>query len=134
MGVNIYAQDSDIKTAYRNLVKLYHPDVTGSQDATYYNLIVEAYEYLCENPLNTVPVGGRVIGSTPKKRDRGNEYAAFNAKYEKKKEADKREFEHNMEEFTRQKNREEAEYRRAMDAINAIRVAEAIKAYLADRT
>lgn len=51
LGVKINATESEIKSAYRDLSKRYHPDVNSNPLANeYYVLVNNAYKYLEENP------------------------------------------------------------------------------------
>ncbi len=50
LNVNYDATDEEIKISYRNLVRIYHPDVSGS-DSTIFKEIQEAYEIL-KDPEN----------------------------------------------------------------------------------
>lgn len=131
LGVAENATPNEIKTAYKSLVKLYHPDSGASANVDYYNNVVWAYQYLKDNPvpLNVGynPGYNKVLGS-PKSFSntsyaKAAEYAQFQKGYQRKRQERMEEFEDRIKE---QKARQE-EYDRAMEAINAIRVAEAIK-------
>lgn len=50
LGVSEFATEEEIKTAYRALVKQYHPDTGNTQNTQYYQNVVQAYEYLKEHP------------------------------------------------------------------------------------
>ncbi len=55
LGLGENADEDAIKSAYKNLVKLYHPDVRqDAASARQYQAVSEAYEYLMQN---TVPDG-----------------------------------------------------------------------------
>lgn len=55
LGININATEEDVKKAYRNMVKQYHPDVNRGVDTReIYIKIQESYEYLLTHPY--VPI------------------------------------------------------------------------------
>lgn len=132
LGVAINATDDEIKTAYKTLVKQYHPDTGNAYNTDYYNAIVQAYQYLKENPYVPQPRimgSGKVLGGTANiakntyAYSRDKEYAKFEKGYQKKREERIATLERQAKEEREKKER----YDRAMEAINAIRVAEAIK-------
>ena len=67
LGLSEGAGEEDVKSAYKNLVKLYHPDVRpDAASARQYQAVSEAYEYLT---IHTSPDGQAVWaaagGNTP---------------------------------------------------------------------
>lgn len=66
LGVSEFATDEQIKTAYKNLVKLYHPDSGNQQSSEHYTRIVQAYEYLKTHPAQAQQSYGRVLGTPPR--------------------------------------------------------------------
>ncbi len=51
LGLDINASDEDIKSAYRDLSKKFHPDVNNAPDASeQFILIKKSYEYLMDTP------------------------------------------------------------------------------------
>ena len=133
LGISVWADINEAKKAYKKLVKVYHPDSGVVSDAGRYNMIVEAYDFLCQN--TTDGTGSvRIIGNTTNSYySRSGDYSSFQKKYEKKKAEDAERFRKNLEEFDAGVKKQEEEYKKAMEAINAIRVAEAIKAFLKRR-
>lgn len=132
LGLSVYATTDQIKTAYKELVKKYHPDVTGKDDATIYNTITEAYQFLISETNGKVLTHSRVVGkaksaSTYGHRASNAEYTAFQKKAEKAKQRKAEEFEKKQKEFAAKYEKQEADYKRAMEAIDAIRVARAIQ-------
>ncbi len=125
LGLGIGASEAQIKMAYKDLVKKCHPDVTKSNDASAYNRIVEAYEFLCKNKVMT---HSKVMGKTTKRTTASNaDYAAFQKKAQKIKQRRKEEFEQKQKDFSAMYEKQEADYKRAMEAIENIRVARAIQ-------
>lgn len=122
LGLPISATDTQIKTAFKELSKQYHPD--AQPDARlhwqYYDM-VEAYRYLMQTPADMV--APKVLGRT--KQDvswvsgRKESDAAY-AKWEKQKA-----FKERQEQIRRDR-----EYDEAMKQINAIRTARAIETLL----
>lgn len=47
LGISNISEEKDIKNAYRNLSKKYHPDVNKDIDISLFNDITEAYNVLC---------------------------------------------------------------------------------------
>ena len=128
LGLGITATESQIKLAYKDLVKKCHPDVTGNQDASAYNRIVEAYNFLIKDTSGQVLTHSKVLGKTTKRTTASNaDYTAFQKKAAKQKKQRKEAFEQKQKEFTAQYEKQESDYKRAMDAIDAIRVARAIQ-------
>lgn len=128
LGLGIGASPEQIKDAYKDLVKKCHPDVTGSADATVYNKIVEAYQFLSNDNQGNVLTHSKVVGKTSKRNSPSNaDYTAFQKKAEKQKQRKKEEFEKKQKEFSAMYEKQEADYKRAMEAIDAIRVARAIQ-------
>ena len=128
LGLSTGASFQQIKDAYKDLVKKCHPDVTGSADATVYNKIVEAYQFLSKDNQGKVLTHSKVVGKTSKRNSPSNaDYTAFQKKAEKQKQRKKEEFERKQKEFSAMYEKQEADYKRAMEAIDAIRVARAIQ-------
>ena len=128
LGLGITAGEAQIKLAYKDLVKKCHPDVTGDMDTTAYNRIVEAYNFLIKDNAGKVLTHSKVLGKTTKRTTESNaDYTAFQKKAEKQKQKRKEAFEQKQREFTAQYEKQEADYKRAMEAIDAIRVARAIQ-------
>lgn len=128
LGLAANASHAQIKNAYKDLVKKCHPDVTGSSDATAYNHIVEAYEFLMQDNDGRVLTHSRVMGKTHKRTTASNaDYAAFQKKAAKQKQRRAEEFEQKQKDFSAKYAKQEADYKRAMEAIDAIRVARAIQ-------
>ena len=128
LGLGPDASMAQIKNAYKDLVKKCHPDVTGRDDATAYNRITEAYKFLCDEGDSKVLTHSRVVGKTTKRSTASNaDYAAFQKKAKEAKERRAKEFEQKQKDFAAQYEKQEADYKRAMEAIDAIRVARAIQ-------
>ncbi|SFH64772.1 DnaJ domain-containing protein [Pseudobutyrivibrio sp. OR37] len=128
LGLGPNASQVQIKNAYKDLVKKCHPDVTGNADATIYNRITEAYQFLCKDNGGAVLTHSRVVGKTSKRNTASNaDYAAFQKKAKEAKERRKQEFEQKQKDFSAMYEKQEADYKRAMEAIDAIRVARAIQ-------
>ena len=53
--------EEQIKTAYKRLVKQYHPDTGNTANVEYYHRIVEAYEYLKLHPVQVQMNYGKVF-------------------------------------------------------------------------
>ena len=153
LGIPDGADQGMIKSAYKRAVRLYHPDAGASADETRYLRVTEAYAYLTgqippvqESPAQqkggngpqtqgtgrTVKVYGQTAGRTAAKAP--DNYADFQRKYEKRREEKARDFDRRMKDYAaeqerlaEEKRKEEEEYRRAMELIRSIRLAEAIK-------
>ncbi len=132
LGLAPTATQAQIKNAYKDLVKKCHPDVTGSDDATVYNRIVEAYQFLCANGATSYSAPTtKVVGKTTKRHTASNaEYAAFQKKAARQKEQKKKEFEEKQKEFSAKIEKQEADYKRAMEAIDAVIAARALEAMI----
>ena len=65
LGINVNSTMADIKSAYKNLVKKYHPDSGNTENVSTYYLVTEAYGYLCDVARNQTAAGrtGNVVGS-----------------------------------------------------------------------
>ncbi|MBQ5425552.1 MAG: DnaJ domain-containing protein [Pseudobutyrivibrio sp.] len=131
LGLGPDASLAKIKAVYKELVKKCHPDVTGSKDFTAYNRITEAYQFLCNDTDGHVLTHTRVMGKTTKRQSASNaDYAAFQKKAKEAKERRKQEFEQKQKDFAAMYEKQEADYKRAMEAIDAIRVARAIQSMI----
>ena len=62
MGLPIGASSLDIKNAYKELSKKYHPDVVGEEYSQMFAQINEAYDFLMKNPA----VSRKVLGNDEK--------------------------------------------------------------------
>ncbi len=154
LNLPINATDAQIKTAYKELVKLYHPDSGKTSNVDYYNAVVEAYEFLCapqNKPyvINTNPTNPQETSLYQYAINKGNyakrpsapsrtvyqkssasDYEAFEKKIKKQKQQKAAAFEKMTHEYSKQIEKQEADYKKAMDAINAIRTARAIEAMI----
>lgn len=141
LEIDIWADNDEIKRAYKNLVKIFHPDAGLVTDTTRYNLIVEAYNFLIANPLvivQTPPTqappqnnaSGKILGGSGNYSYRRCSYDSFEKKYQQKKNEKAQKFEADMKAYEERMAKQDEEYKKAMDAINSIRLAEAIKAMI----
>ncbi len=129
LGVAMNASMPQIKNAYKELVKKYHPDVTGGTDCSAYNRIVEAYKFLCADSGGRALTHTRVMGGgTHQNTASRAEYSAFQRKADKQKKQRVRDFEQKQKDYTANWEKQEADYKRVMEAIEAIRAARAIEA------
>lgn len=128
LGLAPSASEAQIKMVYKDLVKKCHPDVTGNPDATLYNRITEAYQFLIGEEKGRPVYNSRVMGKSGQKYTSSKaDYAAFQKKVAKEKARKKAEFEQKQKDFSAYYEKQEADYKRAMEAIDAIRVARAIE-------
>ncbi|MCR5580171.1 MAG: J domain-containing protein [Pseudobutyrivibrio sp.] len=128
LGLSADATQLQIKNAYKDLVKRCHPDVTGDDDATIYNRIVEAYEFLRKDNDGRVLTHSRVMGKTAKRTTASNaDYAAFQKKAAKQKQRRAEQFEQKQKDYSAMIKKQDEDYKRAMEAIDAIRIARAIE-------
>ncbi|SCX92942.1 DnaJ domain-containing protein [Pseudobutyrivibrio sp. AR14] len=132
LGLSDGATITQIKAAYKDLVKRCHPDATGNHDATIYNRITEAYQFLMTEHKGKALTHTKVVGgaksSTKYGRTASNaDYVAFQKKVQKAKNKKAEEFEQKQKDFSAKIKKQEADYKRAMEAIDAIRVARAIE-------
>ena len=136
LGVPENANEEQIKTAYKRLVKQYHPDTGNTANVEYYHRIVEAYEYLRLHPVQVQMNYGKVLGgkgTIPQyynSYSKAKEYAKFEKTYQQQKEEKKTAFDERIKREKEEVKQKQERYERAMEAINAIRAAEAIKAYI----
>lgn len=132
LGIGVFASEEEIKTTYKKMIKRYHPDAGASADRTRYDMIVEAYQYLTQ----AVKVdSNRILGMTPDKRREKAEKDAYERWFAKMQQEHLEKERQNQKEKKRKEEeakRQKEEYDRAMEAINAIRIAEAIKAVIKD--
>lgn len=140
LGLSATADEQQIKRAYKELSKRYHPDAQPNPELhwQYYD-IVEAYQYLMGGAkgvgtpvYQAVPKAPRVLGNDGKNQSWTNqrrESEAAYAKWEKAQKQRKKEKEAALKE--RQKEiKQQRQYDEAMEQINAIRTARAIEAIL----
>ena len=128
LGLGPDAGEQKIKAAYKDLVKKCHPDVTGVEDASLYNRITEAYQFLITDSKGRVLTHSRVMGKSDTRKPASSaDYAAFQKKAAQQKKRRAQEFEQKQKEYTALYEKQEADYKRAMEAIEAIRVARAIE-------
>ncbi len=128
LGLSANATQMQIKTAYKDLVKKCHPDVTGIEDASAYNKIVEAYNFLCDDNKGKVLTHSRVLGKSSKRTTASNaDYAAFQRKAHRAKKRRAEEFEQKQKDYSAKIKKQDEDYKRAMEAIDAIRIARAIE-------
>ncbi|MCR4694693.1 MAG: J domain-containing protein [Pseudobutyrivibrio sp.] len=140
LGLRPGAQTDEIKKAYKELVKRYHPDVTGVDDTSVYTMVTEAYDFLMGEEDGTsrliagyaTPENGRHSqpGRTYSRARSNADYAAFQKKIKRAEEKKKKDFEEKQKEFSKQIKKQEADYKRAMEAIDAIRAARTIEAMI----
>ncbi|MCR5097958.1 MAG: DnaJ domain-containing protein [Lachnospiraceae bacterium] len=151
LGLNESADEDAIKSAYKNLVKLYHPDVRqDAASARQYQAISEAYEYLSVHTIpdgmavwaaaggdNAQNAGHRIFGTREElnnmksRMKRREEYARQEARGDINKRARVEELSQKAREA-----RQERVFNEAMDKIHTERAAEVmaqiIQAYLQD--
>lgn len=145
LNVPYNAEEVDIKSAYKTLAKRFHPDALeyDSTRSEIFNQINEAYEYLlnCPSPENMAKILGsiqkgntaRVIGNNSKFSNYSSsrdDYNRFQKQYSKQQTEKKAEFKQKQAEFAKKEAKAEADYERAMSAINAIRTAQALQAII----
>lgn len=141
LNVPYNAEEADIKSSYKTLAKRYHPDATDRPDSTRTEIFMqinEAYEYLlnCPSPdrIESAIRSSRVIGGSHKysqfSSSSSDDYNRFQKKYEKRQAEKKQEFKQKQADFAEKEAKAEADYERAMSAINAIRTARAIEALI----
>lgn len=147
LGLPLSATKEQIKNAYKNLVKLYHPDGGNIGDTQSYQEIVEAYEFLCnsgstasvrgQESFSTTPARGqetfmtsgpKILGSETRYHD---DAASWEKKVKKHNEKKAQAFQENVKAYSEKLEKQEEDFKRAMEAINAIRTAEALKAWIA---
>lgn len=139
LGIPVTSDLEAIKNAYKSLVKLYHPDAGGIGDTQSYTEIVEAYEFLMQNtPLDSAtktslnapipPRSAKVLGSASGYVH--DDAAAWEKKVKKHQKKKKEEFWKKADELTKKKQHEEETFRKAIEAIEAVRTAEALRAII----
>lgn len=84
LGVSSYATSEEIKKAYRNLCKMYHPDRNTTPEAkNLYLQVQQAYDFLLgqknltkqpnifyyEAPETKINPNGKILGESPKERE-----------------------------------------------------------------
>ena len=134
----------EMKAAYKNLAKKYHPDTGNNDDVSRYYLVTEAYGYLCDACRNTTSgkVVGKVVGNPNSEyknwySSRKSERENYEKQYKKIKEQRAREFKQHVEEYNlkqKELKKQQEEYDNAMKAIDAIIMAEAIKAMIGSKS
>ena len=83
LGISSSASDDEVKTAYRNLAKKYHPDNYASAPdvadlaAEKMSQVNEAYDAIVTARKNGTPVGGSSNSATGAKSATGNDYGSF---------------------------------------------------------
>ncbi len=83
LGISSNASDDEVKTAYRNLAKKYHPDNYASAPdvadlaAEKMAQVNEAYDAIITARKNGTPVGGASNPGTSSKSASGNDYGTF---------------------------------------------------------
>lgn len=166
LGVSLQAGENEVKSAYKALVKKYHPDSGICENTDMYYSVREAYEIMCKyiadkakisyNYMQNSPynynniiygnnnygnaqnvkgysVKPRIIGNTSSSyHNYGADSASFEKRYQKQKEEKLRRVEENAKKYSEDLKRKEEEYKKAMDAISTIILAERIKAILND--
>ncbi len=155
LGISLGASESEIKTAYRALIKLYHPDEAGNVTLESYHEVQEAYDFLMKGTSNvsssqSAPIrhhhtygtpmasGGKSASAqkrTPASRYAANQssaadYERFQKRYNEAQVAKKAAFEKKAADFTAKKKKEEDDFKRAMEAIECIRAAWALEAWI----
>lgn len=137
LGVSEFATDEEIKQAYKNLVKEYHPDAGNQGNIEKYHNVTAAYEYLKSHPrgTNVVSASTKIIGqrstqsssfSYAKIRERDR----LEKQHQKEKEQMKKEQEIVLKKKAEKQKKQQEEYEKAMEAIRAIQMAEALKAII----
>ena len=135
LGVPSYASKNEIKTAFKLKSKEYHPDNNDSPAAVEaYQSVQMAYETLRELP-DVILVGGdnmpRVNPQSAKRGRASNitEKRIMREKMEKRDESMRREKKEREDQAKKElfERRKELEYRKAMDDINLVLLAEQIK-------
>lgn len=153
LGITDGADQKSIKTAYRALLKKYHPDVTGDNSSLAierYELINQAFEFLINEAGNGIGLtaqesmkkadysydsqyrasGPKIVGQNVSRQSSGSDYAAFEKKYQKIKKEKKQEFIKKQEELAKKRKKDQEDYDRVMKAVEAIRTARAIEALI----
>ena len=83
LGISSNASDDEVKTAYRNLAKKYHPDNYSSAPdvaalaAEKMAQVNEAYDAIVTARKNGTPVGGTSNAGTSSNSSAGNNYGSF---------------------------------------------------------
>ncbi len=76
LGISALADEAKVKSAYKSLVKIYHPDSNPlsrqtMSDTKRYNEIVEAYEFMMKEFSSGMAVGGDPLYNMAKRGDNG---------------------------------------------------------------
>ena len=134
LGIDINAKESAAKAAFKALVKLYHPDNGPVADTGKYNQVVEAYNFLCPKSkfeASQYKVMGQGFPTkTTRQPSSAKDYASFEKKIAKQKQQKAAAFEQKTKEYSAKLEKQEADYKRAMEAIDAIRAARAIESMI----
>lgn len=129
LGLEEIASQSEIKTAYKKLAKKFHPDSGKSENVSKYYQITEAYGYLCD--IAGKQTSAKVVGNSNNwYSTRKSEQESYEKQYKRMKEQKAKAFEKRVEEYNNKLKQQEEEYENAMKAIDAILMAEAIKAMI----
>lgn len=134
LGVKPEASEVEIKSAYKYMVKHLHPDAEVYEDIELYQQVVEAYDFLKSHPAKlsegNAQVKPRIIGQPNTIKQKRMEQEAFDRWYVKRQEEKKQEFERRaeiMHENEMYKKKQDEDYKKAMEAINNIIIAETLK-------
>lgn len=148
LGISLTASENEIKAAYRALIKLYHPDEAGTVTLESYHEVQEAYEFLVKGgyqvaemkPQSTHRTYGTPVAAPLKKKSTSTKYAAnqssaadyerFQKRYNEAKVAKKAAFEKKAADYSAMKKKQDEDYEKAMEAIELIRAAWALEAWI----
>lgn len=135
LGVAIYASKSEIKAAFKQKSKEFHPDNNNAPGAVEcYRSIQEAYEALRSMPDVVLVGGDNMTRVNPESVKRGRssnitEKRIMREQMEKRDEIKRRQKKEKEEQAKKElfERRKELEYRKAMKDINLVLLAEQIK-------
>ena len=131
LGLPANADEAEIKMAYRDLAKIYHPDAENGGNITIFNRINEAYDFAMNEVSVTIPsfnVTPLPRTKKPKTTASNSDYAAWEKKVKKQREQKLKDMEEKAAKLSEEKRTQDEQYKKAMEAIDAIRVANAIEA------